>query len=110
MIKRILQIWLIKVKDLEVERFCWIIWVDLMYSQGSLKEGVRKIIVKERRHKDRSRGQRGKRYAGKEERGRGMLLTMGPGMQTAWGCWKRQENRFSPRASRRKTTLPRHQL
>ena len=56
MIKRILQIWLIKVKDLEVERFCWIIWVDLMYSQGSLKEGVRKIIVKERRRKDRSRG------------------------------------------------------
>lgn len=110
MIKRILQIWLIKVKDLAVERFCWIIWVDLMYSQGSLKEGVRKIIVKERRRKDRSRGQRGKRYAGKEERGHGMLLTMGTGMQTAWGCWKRRENRFSPRASRRKTTLPRHQL
>ena len=46
----------------------------------------------------------------REERGRGMLLTTGAGTQTAWGYWKRQENRFSPRASRRKTTLPIHQL
>ena len=84
-----------------MERFCWIIWVDLMYSQGSLKEGLRKIRVKERRYKDGSRGQRGED---------GMLQTMGPGMQTAWGCWKRQENRLSPRVSIRKTTLPIHQL
>ena len=85
------------VKDFEMGRLPWIMWMDPIQSQGSFKEQRRRYD-----HRGRVRELRRWYTAGSEDAGRGKSQ----GMQEALRSWKRPGNSSSPRAPGMNRALP----